>query len=148
MITVYKMRYGHPLWDQTADFAEKCSWRAGSVLAAKMRQNEFTGNERVFAACEEDRIVGFCTLSMKDELPDDSPYSPFVGFVFVDEKARGRRISGMMIEKAAAWAKYKGYDTLYIMSGEKGLYEKYGFEKIGDFTTIYGTVDQLFSKAL
>ena len=148
MITVYKMRYGHPLWDKTADFAEKCSWRAGGVLAEKMRQNEFTGNERVFAAREEDRIVGFCTLSMKDELPDDSPYSPFVGFVSVDEKARGRRISGMMIEKAAARAKYKEYDTLYIMSGEKGLYEKYGFEKIGDFTTIYGTVDQLFSKAL
>ena len=30
------------------------------------------------------------------------------------------------------------------MSGEVGLYEKYGFTKIGDFATIYGDTDQLF----
>lgn len=32
------------------------------------------------------------------------------------------------------------------MSGEVGLYEKYGFEKLGDNATIYGTTDQLFVK--
>ena len=32
------------------------------------------------------------------------------------------------------------------MSGEVGLYEKYGFEKLGDYATIYGTTDQLFAK--
>ncbi|MCR4584763.1 MAG: GNAT family N-acetyltransferase [Lachnospiraceae bacterium] len=32
------------------------------------------------------------------------------------------------------------------MSGEIGLYEKYGFEKIGNMTTVYGTVDQLFRR--
>ena len=30
------------------------------------------------------------------------------------------------------------------MSGEIGLYEKYGFVKLGDYETIYGSVDQLF----
>ena len=34
------------------------------------------------------------------------------------------------------------------MSGEQGLYEKYGFEKIGDFETIWGTTDQLFQKTV
>ena len=32
------------------------------------------------------------------------------------------------------------------MSGEHGLYEKYGFEKIGEYRTIFGTTDQLFYK--
>ena len=34
------------------------------------------------------------------------------------------------------------------MSGEVGLYEKYGFRKIGDYGTIYGSVEQLFSREL
>ena len=51
-----------------------------------------------------------------------------------------------MIDGAAAYAKGLGYQTIYLMSGEQGLYEKYGFEKIGDFPTVFGTVDQLFMK--
>ena len=34
------------------------------------------------------------------------------------------------------------------MSGEVGMYEKYSFTKVGDYKTIYGSVDQLFSKTL
>ncbi len=36
------MTYGHPLWEKTAAFAQKCSWRAGAFLAGKMRDNEFS----------------------------------------------------------------------------------------------------------
>ena len=36
-----------------------------------------------------------------------------------------------------------GYQKLYIMSGETGFYEKYGFVKLGDYETIYGDTDQL-----
>ena len=45
-------------------------------------------------------------------------------------------------------ARTVGHKTIYIMSGEQGMYEKYGFEKVGDFKTIYGSVDQLFQKHL
>ena len=34
-----------------------------------------------------------------------------------------------------------------IMSGEIGLYEKYGFVKLGDYETIYDSIDQLFVQA-
>lgn len=30
------------------------------------------------------------------------------------------------------------------MSGEIGLYEKYGFIKLGDYKTVYGSIEQLF----
>ena len=53
-----------------------------------------------------------------------------------------------MIVQAAGYAKGLGYRNLFIMSGEQGLYEKYGFEKIGDYQTIYGTTDQLFVKRI
>ena len=35
-----------------------------------------------------------------------------------------------------------------IAPGERGLYEKYGFEKIGEHRTTYGTTDQLFRRTL
>ncbi len=53
-----------------------------------------------------------------------------------------------MINVASDYARSIGYERIYIMSGEQGLYEKYGFEKTGDFKTVYGTEDQLFQKNL
>lgn len=142
------MKYGHPLWEKTIAFAESCSWRAGAFLANMMRGNEFSDIERVLVACEGDEIAGFCTFSEKDALPQDSGYTPFIGFVFVDENYRGRRVSEKMINEACKYAHDNGYEAVYIVSGEHGLYEKYGFAKIGEKETIYGDVDQLFCRKL
>lgn len=147
-VEISVMTYGHPLWDKTISFAENCSWKAGPYLAKMMRNKEFSETERVFVASEGEEIIGYCTFAKKDELPDDAPYTPFIGFVFVDEKSRGKRVSERMINVASDYARSIGYERIYIMSGEQGLYEKYGFEKIGDFKTVYGTEDQLFQKKL
>lgn len=68
--------------------------------------------------------------------------------MFVDEKYRGHRLSGKLIDVACGIAKDQGFLTIYVMSGEVGLYEKYGFEKIGYYATIYGTTNQLFQRNL
>lgn len=146
MMEVYAMTQGHPYWHETISLAEKCSWRAGPYLAEKMKRNEFAAWERVFAACADGKVVGFCTFAERDELPPEHEYTPFIGFVFVDEPYRGRRVSERMIEVATSYARELGYEKIYIMSGEIGLYEKYGFKKLGDYETIYGSVDQLFVK--
>lgn len=52
-----------------------------------------------------------------------------------------------MIQSALSYARELGYEKIHLMSGEIGLYEKYGFEKLGDYQTIYGTMDQLFVKS-
>ena len=52
-----------------------------------------------------------------------------------------------MIEAALRYAGSIGYETVYLMSGERGLYEKYGFTKLGDYDTIHGTRDQLFCRS-
>lgn len=147
MTEIYAMAKGHKYWDETISLAAKCSWKAGSYLAEKMQKNEFAEWERVFAACVDGKAVGFCTFTEKDELPPEYEFTPFIGFVFVDEQYRGRRLSELMIQSAASYAHELGYKKIYIMSGEIGLYEKYGFEKLGDFETIYGSIDQLFVKA-
>ena len=141
---IQMIQKGHILWDKTISFAQSCSWKAGPYLADRMKVNSFKGWERVVVAVENETIVGYCTFSERDELSNECDYSPFIGFIFVDEQHRGKRISEKMIRQTLSYAKSIGYRTVYIMSGEHGLYEKYSFEKIGDFHTIYGTTDQLF----
>ena len=145
---ILTLQQGHPLWEEAIRFARNCSWKAGPYLAGRMRKNEFKGWECVIVAVEHGHIAGFCTFSEKDELSDQYSFSPFIGFVFVDEKYRGMRLSGQMIDHVVSYAKELGYQTIYIMSGEHGLYEKYGFEKIGDYETICGTTEQLFQRTI
>ena len=139
---------GHPYWDRTIEFARASSWRAGPFLARRMEANDFQDWERVAVAVELDRVVGYCTFTEKDALPDGYGFAPFIGFVFVDERHRGSRVSQRMIERALQYAKSLGYPSVYLMSDERGLYEKYGFEKLGDYPTIHGAVEQLFRKGL
>ena len=93
------MQKGHGLWDKTILFAQSCSWKAGPFLAERMKLNVFKDWERVVVAVENETIVGYCTFSERDELSEEYDYSPFIGFVFVDERHRGKRISEKMIQK-------------------------------------------------
>ena len=140
------MSYGHEWWDKTINFAGNCSWRAGARLAQRMMNNDFDSNEKVIIALHDDSIMGFCTFSNKDELPQEYDFTPFVGFVFVDENYRGKRLSERLVNVACDIAKEQNFKKVFIMSGEVGLYEKYGFEKTGNYQTIYGSTDQLFCK--
>lgn len=147
MTEIFPMTADHKHWNDIILLAERCSWRAGPFLAERMRNNGFAEWERVFAAYVDGAAAGFCVLAEKDELPPEYEFTPFIGFVFVDERHRGRRLSEQMINSAASYAYGLGYEKVYIMSGEKGLYEKYGFTGLGEYETIYGTTDRLFVRA-
>lgn len=148
MISVHTLSPKESLWADAITYAASCSWEAGPLLAHIMRENQLKEWERVFVATENDKIVGFCDLTEKDELSEGYGFTPFIGFVFVDEKYRGMRISEKMIDCATSYAKTLGYEKVYIMSGEKGFYEKYGFALIGEYPTIYEWTDQLFVKEI
>lgn len=147
-IEIHLMTASHELWKATADFALNCSWGAGGLLAKLMYENIFVEEERVLVALVDGKIAGFCTYSRKDELSDEYDFTPLIGFVFVDEKYRGNRLSEGLIQAACDYASDLGHQKIYIMSGEKGLYEKYGFKLLGMYKTIYGTEDQLFVKSI
>ena len=148
VIDIELIAWGHPLWEQVIAFADACSWKAGPSLARHMRAHDFSDWERVIVARIHDTIVGYATITAFDEMPPESGYTPFIGYVFVNDTYRGHRISEQMIAAACEYAASLGYQTIYIMSGEIGLYEKYGFEKLGDFQTIHNTIDQLFRKSI
>lgn len=139
---------GDPLWARAAAFARDCSWRAGPELARRMGEGSFLAWERVILALRGGEPAGFCTLSARDELPPDCTLTPFIGFVFVGEEHRGRRLSQRLLRAAADYAGSLGFGEVYLVSGEEGLYEKYGFRPLGLRRTVYGTEEQLFCLTL
>ena len=146
MTEIIALKPGDGLWADAAAFAQASAWRAGPYLARMMRRRAFLSWERVFLAREEGEDAGYCALLRDDELPPEHGLFPFIGFVYVEERRRGRRLSGKMIDHAVAYAGQCGFHRVYLMSGEKGLYEKYGFRPLGEYETVFGTVDQLFVK--
>ena len=112
--------------------------------AEKMEPNDFENSERALVALRDDDAAAFCTFTNRDEMPRE--YG--IGFLFVAEQYRGNRLFEQMVNAACNVAKEQGFSAIYLMSGEVGLYEKYSFTKVGDYKTIYGSVDQLFFKTL
>lgn len=131
------------LWNELADYADECPWKAGKSLAELLYRNKFEDFERPFAAVENGRIIGFCTLRKKDSLSSKYLYTPFLGYVFVAEEYRGKHISEAMIKAVLEYARISGFGRVYVVSGEEGLYEKYGFRSLGIYETVYGTKERL-----
>lgn len=137
-----------PLWTKLADYAENCSWIAGPHLAQCMRDEKcFPGWETVFAALDGDAICGYCTLAEFDYYPENR-YHPWISSMFVDEKYRGYRLSGLLIAAAEARAREIGFEYAYIPSDMTGFYEKYGYEKIDSLVNYDGDTDDIFRKKL
>ena len=128
-------------------YAENCSWSAGKALANDMKKGVFTDWERVVAALDNGKICGFCTVSKTDCIPD-ADYTPYIGFVFVDEQYRGRRLSQDMIQYAMAYLKSVGFDRVYLVSDHENLYEKYGFTVIGHGKAFWGPTEKIYTRRL
>ena len=134
-------------WARLAEFARECSWKAGAFLARDMRGGAFSDWERVFAAWDGDQIAGYCTLAKKDCI-EALPYFPYIGYVFVDERYRGERLSQRMIEAAAEYARGPGFEYVYLISDHENLYEKYGFEVIDRQLAPWGEMEKIYRKRI
>ena len=134
-------------WNQTIEYAKKVEWRAGLVLAEMMIDNKFTDFERVVILIDENIIKGFCTI-VKEDCLKDVPYTPFIGFLYIDINERGNRYSKVLIDECSKYAFDLGFKKIYLTSDHIGLYEKYGFIKTGKYISIYNNEEQLFEKEL
>ena len=134
-------------WNNVRDFAFNCSWRAGSALAKSMDENIFTDFEKVIASFDGEDICGYCTVAKTDCIPD-APYTPYIGFVFVDEKYRGHRLSESMIDFAISYLKECGFKKVYLISDHINLYEKYGFTVIDRKMADWGEMEKIYMKEI
>lgn len=76
------------MWDKVKDYVKSCSWKAGKSLADAMSNHVFTEWERIIIALDHQRICGYCTAAKTDCIPDVY-YTPYIGYLFVDEDYRG-----------------------------------------------------------
>lgn len=130
-------------WESVQNYAANCSWRAGRFLAEAMEQKAFQGWERVIICLDRDVLCGFCTAAKTDCLPDVS-YTPYIGYLYVDEAYRGRRLSQQMIRFAINYLKSVGFDRVYLVSDHENLYEKYGFRVIDRQMAPWGSEEKIY----
>ena len=135
------------LWSDVINYANNCDREAGPILAEKMRRNVFLGREKVFVLTENSDIAGYCTFTKEDWIPN-CHYSPFVWFIFVDEKYRGKRYSKKLINEVEKYAKTLNFEKLYIVSDHKWLYEKYWFEKCDEMIDESGHKESVFVREI
>ena len=135
------------MWSKARDYAENCSWGAGRSLADAMDNNLFTEWERVIIALDNNKICGYCTAAKTDCIPDVS-YTPYIGYLFVDEAYRGNRLSQELIRYSMDYLKSVGFDRVHIVSDHENLYEKYGFEIIDRKTAPWGSVEKIYMQKL
>ena len=131
------------LWCKVRNYAENCSWKAGKVLANTMDSNAFQDWERVIVALDNGKICGYCTAAKTDCIPN-VPYTPYIGFMFVDEAYRGNRLSQQLIYYAMDYLKSVGFDRVYLVSDHENLHEKYGFRVIDRKIAPWGSEEKIY----
>ncbi len=145
---VVRLNHNDDYWQRTISYAKSCSWKeVGKHLAELMEDNLFSDWESVFIAIENDKISGFCTFLKNDYYPENR-YSPWISTIFVDEKVRGNKLSGQMIETVIIYASAQGFSKVYIPSDMKGFYEKFGFVPIDTLENYSGDIDTIFMKEI
>lgn len=135
------------IWNTVIDYAKNCSWRAGSALAAAMANGDFSDWERVIIALDNETICGFCTAAKTDCIPDVS-YTPYIGYLFVDEAFRGNRLSEKLIRHAMGYLQSVGFCEVYLVSDHINLYEKYGFQVIDRKLAPWGSEEKIYRKQI
>lgn len=143
--TFYQIRPNHPEWSILAEIISNISWSAGKSLSRKMLNHEFNDWECLLIGKNDEQLSCFCTLTKQDSLKKDR-FSPFTGYVFVFEEYRGQRLSQKLLLFGEEQLNFFGFSRVYLVSDEKGLYEKYGYQSLSEENTTSGEMETLFFK--
>lgn len=135
------------LWEQVKEYALTCLWAAEKSLARDMESGAFSGWERVIVAHKYEQICGYCTVSRTDCISNFT-YTPYISYIFVDEKCRGNRLSQKLVLFAIAYLKRVGFSDVYLVSDHENLYEKYGFSVIDRALAPWGAIEKIYHKSI
>lgn len=135
------------MWEKVRQFAANCSWGAGKSLSQNMSDNTFTDWERVVVALYENNIAGYCTVAKSDCI-SNVPYTPYIGYLFVDEKYRGHRLSQKLISYAMSYLRTLNFSQVFLVSDHENFYEKYGFKVIDKKPAPWGEMEKIYMREL
>ncbi len=124
-------------------YARECSWQGtGSYFADCLEDNAFDSAEKVVAAYDDGKIIGFAAL-VRESCVEDTALAPWLDFLFVEEKCRNKGLARAIVEYLFLLAKSEGIEKVFLctVSHEK-MYEKFGFVTI--YKTIINNEDECF----
>ena len=126
-------------------------WVSGKLLCKLIREDTFFEtlgeNSKLLLLVDGDRLVSFCTCAERDDIqPTD--LSPWAGFVYTFPTYRGHHYAGLLLFEAERLARSEGHSALYISTGHKGLYEKYGFTYKTTLPDVNGNPSRVYVKKL
>lgn len=112
------------------DQINQFEWGGGKVLHYLLSNGKFCEtfgeNAQVFLLTDDDKLVGYCTFSPKDNIQPTS-LTPWIGFLFIIPEYRGHNYSKLLIEYVEQKAKCAGHTILNVSSNREGFFEKYDY---------------------
>lgn len=128
----------------------KSDWRGGAFLYTLLRDGTFFdacgAGARVLMLTQGDRLISFCTYVERDDIPSD--LKPWMGFVYTFPQYRGHRYMQLLFDEVTRLARQEHVSKVYISTGEKGLYEKYGCKFIGEMPNKSGVPARIYAKEI
>ena len=114
-----------------SDFAKHCSFQGtGAYFAELIDEKAFEDYEKAFAVISDEKIIGFGAL-LKECLCLQEDKSPWLDFLFIDEKYRCNGIGTALINKICDYAVNYGFNCIYLCTvTHADYYKRAGFNAL------------------
>lgn len=96
---------------------------------------------------EQEKIIG-CAGLIPNDFISRMDLMPWLCALYIEEDYRGRHLSQLLVDYVKEDAKALGFSNLYLCTDHIGLYEKQGFQYIGDGYQLSGESIQIYQYEL
>lgn len=100
-----------------------------------------------FIALDGQTLLGTVGL-WRCDLISRQDLTPWLASLYIDERARGKGLGGILQEHVIAQARQAGFDALYLYSACCDYYERFGWGYIGDALEYPNKTVHLYHKTL
>ena len=124
--------YFDKICDWSYNWWGKANGHSYEGVKAILEHSLCTNNKlpQTYIAILNEEVVGMYQFAMADDLHCRPDLYPWLINVYVDEKHRGEGICEALMKSVNSNAKAVGLNEIYLYTGHKGLYEKYGWKYI------------------
>lgn len=105
------------------------------------------GLPRFFVAEVDNELVG-CYALLLNDINSRQDIFPWFAYLYVKPEFRGRGVAATLLQHAEKEAASLQFDNLYLETNIEGLYEKFGYEPIGETSDPFGEKATVYKKAI
>ena len=139
----------HPEYlDRAADYLSS-KWGIAREVYYDCMANSITTDSplpRWYLMMEGNTIIGSYGLIVNDFVSRQDLW-PWLCAVYIEESHRGRALGSRLLEHGRREAGKLGFETVYLITGHVGFYEKYGWEHMGECFGISGSTNRMYQIA-